>query len=139
MTTVVDASVAIRWYVEAPGTREACSILESEEVLIAPDLVVAEVTNVAWKLVRAHQITPQHGARIAAAVPSAFSKLAGGAGLASRAFGISMSLDHPVYDCLYLALAETERARLMTNDQRLARAVRGTSWEPQVQLLKSRP
>jgi len=135
MTLVVDASVAIRWYIEAPGTSEAISLLDSEGPFVSPGLVIAEVTNVAWKLVRAGQISREHGSRIALALPSAFSKLVGSASLASRAFEISLQLDHPVYDCQYLALAESEQSKLATTDNRLARAVKGTDWEPLVQVL----
>lgn len=132
MTLVVDASVAIRWYVEAPGTPAAIAILDSEEPLVAPDLVVAEVANVAWKLARAGQITHEHGSRIAAALPSAFSKLISAASLATRALEISSHLDHPVCDSLYIALAESQQGQLITADKRLGRAVENTEWEPLV-------
>jgi predicted nucleic acid-binding protein len=33
-----------------------------------------------------------------------------------------MELDHPVYDCFYLALAERERAPLISADKRLLAA-----------------
>ncbi len=39
--------------------------------------------------------------------------------LASRAAEIMIELTHPIYDCLYLALAERERAPLITVDKRL--------------------
>ena len=129
---VVDASVAIRWYVEAPGTAAAIAILDSDKILVAPDIVVAEVANVAWKLARAGQISHEHGARIAAALPSAFSNLIGAASLATRALEISSHLDHPVYDSLYIALAELNQAQLVTTDERLIRAVDNTEWKPLV-------
>jgi predicted nucleic acid-binding protein len=34
---------------------------------------------------------------------------------------LACHLDHPVYDCLYLALARREAAILLTDDQRLQR------------------
>jgi predicted nucleic acid-binding protein len=34
---------------------------------------------------------------------------------------LARRLSHPVYDCVYLALAERERARFVTADQRLLR------------------
>jgi predicted nucleic acid-binding protein len=34
---------------------------------------------------------------------------------------LARRLNHPIYDCVYLALAERERARFVTADQRLLR------------------
>lgn len=129
MSLVIDASVALRWFVEAPGSDAAVTLLEGEESLIAPDLVIAEVTNAAWKLVRAGEITEEHGLRIAGAVPSIFASLAGASTLASRAFALARAIDHPVYECVYLALAEARGTRVVTADQRLLDHLRGTRWK----------
>ena len=56
--------------------------------------------------------------------------LVSAAGLAPRAVAIAGQLDHPVYDCLYLALAEAEQAGLVTADLRFLGKVRTTAWEP---------
>ena len=37
----------------------------------------------------------------------------------AEALALASHLDHPVYDCLYLALARREAALLLTADQRL--------------------
>jgi len=121
--------VALRWYVQAPDSGPAIALLAGNEPLVAPDLVVAEVTNAAWKLVRAGEIGAEHGARIAAAVPAAFSALIGAARLSARAFALAHEFDHPVYDCLCLALAEVEDARMITADQRLLTRLRGSAWQ----------
>ena len=55
--------MALRWYVQAPDSGAAVALLAGDEPLVAPDLVVAEVTNAAWKLVRAGEISGEHGAR----------------------------------------------------------------------------
>ncbi|MDF2781136.1 MAG: PilT protein domain protein, partial [Geminicoccaceae bacterium] len=39
--------------------------------------------------------------------------------LASRAMMLALELDHPVYDCFYLALAESEQSAMLTADRRL--------------------
>jgi predicted nucleic acid-binding protein len=41
---------------------------------------------------------------------------------------IARDLDHPDYDCFYLALAEQRQATLVTADRRLLNRVRGTQW-----------
>ena len=53
MTIVVDASVALRWCFQLNGSDRAEELLRSDDHLIAPDLVIAEITNAAWKFVLA--------------------------------------------------------------------------------------
>jgi len=132
LTIVVDASVALRWFVETEGADEALGLLQSEDPLIAPELVVAEVSNAAWKLVRAKEIDRNHGARIVAAVSSSFSNLVSTPRLASRAFRVALELGHPIYDCLYLSLADLEDCVLVTADRRLMRRVEQTRWADRV-------
>ncbi|MBV8066678.1 MAG: type II toxin-antitoxin system VapC family toxin, partial [Candidatus Eremiobacteraeota bacterium] len=43
---------------------------------------------------------------------------------ATDAAALAERLDHPVYDCLYIAVAERERANLITLDARLSRKMR---------------
>ena len=127
MSVVVDASVALRWFVDSPGTDAALAVLGEQDPVIAPDLVVAEVSNVAWKLARAGRISEKHGSRIAEAVASCFSGLVANSRLSSRAYAMARVLDHSVYDCLYLALAEQEGTYVLTTDRRLAGKVAGTA------------
>ena len=135
MSLVVDASVALRWYVEAPGSAAASELLEGSEPLISPDLVVAEVANAAWKLQRAGEISREHATRIAAAIPSAFAHLISASQLVSGAMEIATELDHPIYDCLYLALAEAEKIEMVTADGRLLNRVQDTDWQKRVRSL----
>jgi predicted nucleic acid-binding protein len=44
--------------------------------------------------------------------------------LSPRASKMSFQLDHPIYDCVYLALAERESAVFATADVKLANAGR---------------
>ena len=58
-----------------------------------------------------------------------FSAEVSSTGLAPRAVAIAGQLDHPVYDFLYLALAEAEQTKLVTADLQLLGKVRTTPWE----------
>ena len=51
MTIVVNASVALRWCFQLDKSDRAEELLRSDRHLIAPDLVIAEITNAAWKFV----------------------------------------------------------------------------------------
>jgi predicted nucleic acid-binding protein len=125
MTVVVDASVALKWYVQEEDSEGALALLASGERLIAPDLIVAELCNGAWRLIRRGELRPEQLAIIARGVPAAFATLYGSALLAARAGAIALEIDHPVYDCFYLALSEAQNAPLVSADRRLIAKAKG--------------
>jgi predicted nucleic acid-binding protein len=55
-------------------------------------------------------------------LPDMFSMLSPLLPLADEGLEIAAKLNHPVYDCFYLALARREGAPLITADKRLAAA-----------------
>ena len=69
MTLVVDASVAVKWFVEEDGRNQALQILDLGE-REAPDLVVAEVANVIWKKALRGEVTDAQALSICAALPA---------------------------------------------------------------------
>jgi len=125
---VVDSSVAVKWFVEEPGTAEALSLLSKDAALIAPDLVVAEVVNVVWKHLMRGDLEHRQVAHVPDALPRMLTQLWPVVRLARRAFDIAVELRHPVYDCFYLALAESEDATLVTADQRLVGRLAESRW-----------
>ena len=137
MTLVIDASVALKWFVEENGTRQAAALLAGSDMLVAPDLIVAEVCNAGWKAVRAGMMRPEQHDHAAARLALAFDELLPLAPLAERAVVLSRRLGHPTYDCFYLVLAEERAARMVTADQRLIRRLAGTQWETRVVNLRS--
>lgn len=129
MTLVVDASVALKWFLgDEALAPEAFSLVRDEAVLIAPDILIAEVCNAAWRLARLGRIEQAELTEIAAIVPRFFAELVGAAVLAPGATMMARQLDHPVYDCLYVTLAETRQLRLVTADGRLLDKLRDTKW-----------
>ena len=130
MTIVVDASVAFKWFAsDEQHAGEAAELLRHETSLLAPDILVAEVCNTAWRCVRNRRIAPEHAERIATVLPGLFENLIASARLVSRAVAIAHELDHPVYDCLYLSLAELRQTTLVTADARFLAKLNGTSWD----------
>ena len=127
---VVDASVAFKWFVpDEPHSVEAAALLRSEDLLLAPEILVAEVCNIAWRSARVGRIEPEQATRIATVLPGLFSSLIGSGLLAQRAVEIARELDHPVYDCLYLSLAEARQTTLVTADAHFLAKLSGTVWE----------
>lgn len=122
---VVDASVAFGWFVDVPTSARAVALLEADPpcALIAPDLVLVELLNAGWKALRLGAITEAQFSAIAELAPTLFRELVPSASLLIAAQRWCRQLDHPAYDCLYLALAEQRSAVLLTQDQRLLRKV----------------
>jgi predicted nucleic acid-binding protein len=135
MTVVVDASVALRWCFQLNKSDRAEELLQSGHHLVAPDLVIAEVTNAAWKFVIFDRMAPESAVSAVREIVKAFEELVPMSSLRDRALAIAIELRHPAYDCFYLALAERSTAPLVTADERLIRRCADTPFEQLVQSL----
>jgi predicted nucleic acid-binding protein len=135
MTIVVDASVALRWCFQLNKSDRAEELLRSGHHLIAPDLVIAEITNAAWKFVIFDRMVPESAVSAVREIVKAFEELVPMSALRDRALAIAIELRHPAYDCFYLALAERSTSPLVTADEKLIRGCADTSFEKLVQSL----
>jgi predicted nucleic acid-binding protein len=118
MTLVVDASVAALWVLEQEGSASA-NALRAEIGLIAPSLIAAEIGSAIWKAVRRKSVSRADGLLAMETALLPFQALVPDSELRTRALAIAIELDHPIYDCFYLALAEREHAPLISADKRL--------------------
>ena len=135
MTLVIDASVACKWFFEENLSAEARSLAESGAAFTAPDMILAECANAAWRRVRGNTIPRAQADAFLKALPRWFESLAPSARLHEAAFEMACALDHPVYDCLYLALAEREQTRMVTADRAFADRVAASPWKNRVESL----
>jgi predicted nucleic acid-binding protein len=119
VTVVVDASVAVRWLFPVSDDLRADELPKSDAPLIAPDLVIAEIVNVAWKFVTFDGLSTSAAATITAAAEKGFDELVASTAIKDRALRIALELRHPAYDCFYLALAEQRECQVVTADERL--------------------
>jgi predicted nucleic acid-binding protein len=99
---------------------------------VGPDLIVAEICNAAWKSLCRAELSPAQFDAIVSDVAQPFSRLVPVERLIRPAAALTRRLDHPIHDCLYLALAATEGLRVVTADQRLLAVVGGTTLAGQV-------
>lgn len=124
MTLVVDASVAAKWLLEEAGTQQARELLMGDQPLLAPTLILSEVANAIWKAV-ARGATAEPLMENLKEVPANFSKLVSIPALVDMALRLATHHNHPIYDCLYVALSLREAAPLITADQRLVERFAG--------------
>jgi predicted nucleic acid-binding protein len=123
MIAVIDANIAVALMLDLSYSERARKAVADADSIIAPDLIVHEVTNTLWKIARtaARPISEFRG--IVERFPLMFDELVQGRQLASAAFINAIALKHPAYDCFYVALAAARNAILMTADGRLVRAI----------------
>ena len=126
MTLVVDASVAVKWFVPEEWHEDALLVLARAGPLRAPDLIVPEVGNIAWKKLVQGSVTHLQAQTMVMSLPHYMPFLDDSVELIERALEIALALKHPVYDCLYLALAESLGSVVVTADEKLVRNVKGS-------------
>jgi predicted nucleic acid-binding protein len=117
---VVDASVAYKWLFWEEDSARANRLQASR--LLAPELLDAECANILWRKARQQIIAREDAvlgmARLRATPVIRMSHRQ----ILDQALAIALELDHPVYDCLYLALAYQEGVPLVTADRGLVAA-----------------
>ncbi len=119
---VVDSSVAVKWVVEEEDSDNARSV--SHATLEAPDLLLIECANILWKKVAVADLNSREAGECWQLLQQAPIQFTSTPELLDTALRISLDLKHPVYDCVYLALALQLEVPLITADRRLVTAVR---------------
>lgn len=122
---VVDASVAVKWFVPEVHGIAAQRFVHPGHQLFAPDLLWPEFGNILWKKLLRKQISPQAARRILADFHSYRVGIIPSEPLLLAALDIAERIGRTVYDSLYLALAQRLACRAVTADERLFNAVQG--------------
>jgi predicted nucleic acid-binding protein len=119
MPVVVDASVAIKWIVaEGELDAQALALRDGADGIEAPDLILPELANTMWKKWRRGAMTRADAENGMDAIRNYFV-IHSSTDLYQRAMALSIELDHPAYDCFYLACAEAAASILITADRAL--------------------
>ena len=136
MRLVVDASVAVKWFVEEEYSAEAGRLFDGAHELHAPRLLASEVGNALWRKARAGELNPGRVGALATAIHRVAVRWTEDEVICPDAVRLALALDRPVYDCVYLALAHRVGATLVTADLRFANALSGTEHGGSVATLK---
>jgi predicted nucleic acid-binding protein len=122
---VVDASVAVKWFVPEELSTDARRLLISEYELLAPDLLWVELGNALWKKHHRRELDQRTARRLLrdfSRVPIEYHASERWTGVA-----LELAIRHgvTVYDGLYLALAAGNGCRVVTADRRFHEACGG--------------
>ncbi|MBI4745743.1 MAG: type II toxin-antitoxin system VapC family toxin [Deltaproteobacteria bacterium] len=116
---VVDASVAIKWYLPEEHNAAAERLLNQTFRLHVPDLFFPETGNILWKRLVREEISKEKACTILKLLESAPIKVWESKPLLPEAFNIAVKAQRTVYDSLYIALAISEGCRMVTADRKL--------------------
>ena len=122
---VVDSSVVIKWSVPEVHSADALRYLDPDLERDAPELLLAEMSNILWKKVARGELTRVEAERIAADLGQADVAVHQMGPLFGAVLRIALETGRSAYDSMYLALAETLSTRVVTADRRLYNALQG--------------
>lgn len=120
---VLDASVAIKWFVPEVYCDAARRLLASDHTFLIPDFFYPEVGNVLWKRVRRGEDTADNARQTLADLNVISVEVYLSQPLMPLALDIALETDRAVYDSLYLALAITQRCQMVTADKKFYNAL----------------
>jgi predicted nucleic acid-binding protein len=119
---VVDASVALKWVLDEHDSLLARALAARD--LAAPDLLWSECANGLWRWVRSGALSGRVAHQRFVALRRAPVALTPAAELLDRALMLAIELAHPIYDCVYLALALQREMQVVSADRRFVNVVR---------------
>jgi predicted nucleic acid-binding protein len=126
MNYVVDASVAIKWYIPEVFEQEATRFLKSRPHLHVPELILLEISNITWKKVRRGEITSTEGDQVVQAIARKRWQIYSHKRLIKSAYAGAEATGQTVYDWSYLALAISLGCEFVTADEKFYRALEKT-------------
>lgn len=132
---VIDASIAIKWFVREPDSEAAQRILSAPVSLHAPSLLRLELANGMWKNWRKKLVSAQQIGEALSSIDRTIGAWRETETLLEAALKLSVTLDHVVHDCIYLALAHDLGVPLVSGDTKLLANASGTAislsdWQP---------
>lgn len=134
---VIDASVSVKWFAEEDDSFLARSVIRSGVILLAPELLVAEAASALTKKVRAGEF-PRGGLAAALDELDYLLEIVSSRSLMLGAQALSLEFGTSIYDCVYLALAQREGARLLTADERFRNGM-GRRFSAEIQMVADLP
>jgi predicted nucleic acid-binding protein len=122
---VVDSSVVIKWFVPEVHSDDALRYLDPDLERHAPELLLAEVSNILWKKVGRRDLTAAEAEQIAQDIGQADVAIHPMSPLFIPGLRIALATGRTAYDSIYLTLADSLSTRVVTADRRFYNALQG--------------
>jgi len=108
----------LQWIVKETDSPYSEALLARSD-LIGPELLVIEVANVLRRKIEVGDTTRTQATEGLRLIATSVDIRSLQSDWLERALEIAVGMSHPIYDCLYLAMAEFSGARLVTRDREL--------------------
>jgi predicted nucleic acid-binding protein len=123
---VPDACVAVKWYVPEPDSEAAARLLDAEFELHVPSYFFTEAASVLQRKVAVDRsLAFEEGMEAFRLLRTVPMIVHAAEGLLEAAFQHGVRSRRPVYDSLYMVLAEALGGQVVTGDRRLYNGVHG--------------
>ena len=119
MIVVLDASAAIEVVLQRNSAEKLAKSVVEADWVIAPTLFISEVTNTVWKYQKFADLPFNFCEKALEQALSLPDDFINEYDLYREAFKLSCTLDHPVYDIIYLVAARRNNGTLLTLDKKL--------------------
>lgn len=126
MVYVIDASVAIKWYLPEEHSVHAVRLALLDIQLHCPDLMFAETGNILWKYVLRSECSHGKAVAIFRELKALSLKVWATPQIAEEALEIACRTKRTFYDSIYIALAVKNNCQMVTADLKLYDALKET-------------
>lgn len=136
MKYVIDASVAVKWFVREEGTEEAHKLLDELSFFYAPDLFLMEIDSILTKKVRKNELAISDSFRKRRIFRQMPYKLIAYKEVEEFSFRLATEFSISLYDAAYLSTAIDYDAVFYTADKRLVNGMSNTPFDKHVKQLR---
>lgn len=136
---VVDASVAMKWFLPEIHSEAALRLCHPHCWLHVPALMTLEFGNVLAKRIRRGELTRAEGDAVLTELKHLPLQRHADERLFPAAYQLALDTQRSLYDCLYLALAEAVDGVMVTADRKFYSSLAGGSYGRRVLWVEDLP
>jgi predicted nucleic acid-binding protein len=129
---IIDACLAIKWFLPEDGSEQARRFLNELENFVVPDLFLIEIDNILSKKVRRRDLDIAGAEEIFSVIRNLPFITIPYEKLSEEVFFISTRFPFTQYDASYLALAVEYQGVFYTADKRFLRGIANTAYSEYV-------
>lgn len=117
---ILDSSAAVRAVLASDTSDTYFQIISNEKEIASPSLYLSETSNALWKEVRFNGLSINLLPHMMRTL-SAMTTISPDEDYIQDALRIAIDSEHPVYDCLFIAMSRLMDAPVLTADKKLRR------------------